>query len=317
MDANAAIVASGLEQVLKIPISLDKQFQGIDLELDKLHNYSLIRKYAPQTSCMVRFLQHDSRDILPNQFLVFVKTLSGRIFEIAVYANDCVENLKRNIKDKVGVTVTEQRLVFAGKQLEDGRTLNYYNIQEECTIHLVLRLTGGRCYSFLPEKIFDPRYDFVYPDIGQDLRSFSRGNRSFTRPYGWYKKALKVLGVFENNEWLGVSRNDQTNSADKEWPVSYHGTHKEITESITEEGYVLRKGKRFAFGLGIYSSPDPEVAESYASPFSYKGASYKLVFMNRVNMEYTKEVKLRNGHIYFVTSDDRQIRPYAILFKKL
>lgn len=319
MDANAAIIASGLKQVLQIPISFDQEFQEKDLELDKLHGYSLIRKYTPQTSCTVRLLRHGSWEILPSQFFVFVKNVSGKsTIVIDVYENDFVENLKHKIKDKEGIPVRNQRLMFNNEQLEDGCTLSSYNITKECTINLVIRLLGGGgCYSFLPEKIFDPKYDFVYPGIGQDSRAFSRGNRSFTRPYGWYKKALKVLGVFENNEWLGVSRDGEVNSSDKEWPVSYHGTQKEFAESITEEGYVLKKGKRFAFGIGIYSSPDPKVAESYASAFNYKGANYKLIFMNRVNMEYTKEVKLTNGNIYFVTSDERQIRPYAILFKKL
>ena len=80
--------------------------------------------------------------------------------------------------------------MFIVKRLEGGRTLGYYKNQKECTMQLVLRSTGGRYYSFLLEKIFDPRYDFVYPGIGQDSRSFFRGNQSFTRPYGWYKKRL-------------------------------------------------------------------------------------------------------------------------------
>ena len=75
MDANAAVTASRLQQVLKVPISLDQEIQGINLKLDNLYNYSLIRKYTPQIACTFRLLQHRSCDILPNQFLVFIKIL--------------------------------------------------------------------------------------------------------------------------------------------------------------------------------------------------------------------------------------------------
>ncbi|CAG8510173.1 16246_t:CDS:1 [Gigaspora rosea] len=244
---------------------------------------------------------------------IFVKTLTGKIITLECEENDSIDTVKQKIQDKENIPKNQQRLIFDGMNLEDNKTISEYCIKNESTLHLVLRLGGSssRCIiSCLNVNDFlDPRFDYDFTNKKDIGKIFMRGSIQYKRPYGWKRFGLKVAGKYDNGDdkWLGKDKNS--------WPVSYHGTAKHNARSIAEDGYDLSKGKRFAYGRGIYSTPDIHIAEKYAEKFEFEGSIYVMVFQNRVNPANLHKVPVKKGE-YWVSEKGEDIRPYGICFKR-
>jgi hypothetical protein len=85
------------------------------------------------------------------------------------------------------------------------------------------------------------------------------------------------------------------------------------------DGHNLTKGKKFAFGFGIYSTPDIKVAEKYAIKFSYNNEQYLVILQNRVNPETLVKITVDQSGVgeYWISPSDKDVRPYSICVRKI
>ncbi|KAL7490754.1 hypothetical protein ACHAWT_000289 [Skeletonema menzelii] len=85
---------------------------------------------------------------------LFVKTLTGKTVSIEVEEGESIEDVKAKIAEKEGIPAEQQRIIFGGQQLQDGKTIDDYNIGDDATLHLVLRLRGGAAGVFQVDDSF-------------------------------------------------------------------------------------------------------------------------------------------------------------------
>ena len=279
------------------------------LDVDQLFNIThLYGKFGEKATVF-------SGDTPP--FDIYVTTLTGNILTIrGVVENETIGDIKERIFDLESIPPEQQRLIFNCRQLLDRETLKDCNFKAEDTLHLVMRMTGGGGGPptfFVDDSLMDPKFDYDFSNKVSDGKKYYRGGFEYHRPYGWKRFAIKVLGRFKDDDWLGEA-GQRCRSSRGEWPVSYHGTGKSESGSIAQDGFRLSKGQRFKYGKGIYSTPSIEVAARYAKEFVHHGKTYKIVFQNRVSPAGLKVINLQITGVgeYWVQPREELIRPYGI-----
>ena len=128
-----AFLKSTFEKITEVFLGPDDTIKVKKTSI-KIQKEILITRKCP--NCDYKALRGDQ------SMQIFVKTLTGKTITLEVTPNDTIEQVKSKIQDKEGISPCEQRIIFAGRQLEDGQTVASYKIRKEATIHLICRLRG-------------------------------------------------------------------------------------------------------------------------------------------------------------------------------
>ena len=112
--------------------------------------------------------------------------------------------MKHQIQEKVGLTQQQFDLIFDNKRLDDDRTVKDYGLQPESTVNLRCRLEGGGGPLRVSTDGLAPEFDIDFTYVRDNGKQYKRGGFEYKRPYGWNRFAVRVLGRYENDLWLGA-----------------------------------------------------------------------------------------------------------------
>ena len=248
---------------------------------------------------------------------VFVKTLTGKTTEVCISTNATIFALKREIEDELEWPAEQQRLIFADEQLENDKMVSDYSIANHSVLHIVLTLrTGGDSLYYIDGSLLAPSFDYDFTNQSDGDKTFYRGNFVYTRPCGWQRKAMKVIGEYGDDKWLGGG-GIRTNTTPGEWPVSYHSAATSPHGNIADVGSRESRGKLFGYDRGIFSTPLATVAARFAPTFEYRGQKYQVIFQNRINPETLQQVNPSAPEEFWASPKEEDVRPYNICIKKV
>lgn len=106
-----------------------------------------------------------------NSFIVYINSLSGHSIDILITHQMSIEEMKMIIQQKDGIPIDQQRLIFAGKQLDDSMLVGMYNITKESNINLILRLRGGMYHNSSNGRLMD-EYEIIYTQMMKENLNF-------------------------------------------------------------------------------------------------------------------------------------------------
>lgn len=245
--------------------------------------------------------------------------------EYSIDSLTSVKDIKKSLAAMIGIHPGSQTLLYKGIRLAEDQSLKVQHVPLGSNVMLAWGPSdnGPEPVHYIKDSDLDPTFDYDFTNKKDDGSRFVRGEGKnmhiYERPYGWDRCAIRVLGKYSNNVWLGQP-GLRFGPSTGEWAVSYHGTKVDNIGSIADSGFDHSKSKRQRHGSGIYSTPSIKVASRYAPKFTYRGSSYQVVLQNRVNLEESELVpssKTGVGAEYFVTQDQSNIRPYGVCLKKI
>ena len=245
---------------------------------------------------------------------------TGKILQLDTIVDVSIYELKTLIQHQQGIDASCQAILKYDQELADNEILYNCLADWDGTLNVKIMLPGPLA---LDAASLAPHFDYDFTDIVDKDEVFTRGNYPYERPCGAQRIALNVAGKYGyDDRWLGMTGTDP-----EEWPVSYHGTGQHNAMGIVDEGFKLSKGDRFKFGIGIYSTPELEVAKLFAKEFEHEGQKYCVLFQNRVNPKYLNVISEEETEVgtYWLSSkgpDDIDgdmsdlIRPYSVCIFK-
>ena len=245
-------------------------------------------------------------------FEIYVKTLTVADKKYTIHVTNAftIAHVKASLEQMADTPGKDLRLVFNGKLLKDKETMKSAGIVPGSSLILWFDVKAAGCEFQLDLDEFAPKFNYDFTTRQSD-GTYMRNKFEYHRPYGWYRYGLNVIGKYDDDKWLGPD-GIRTDTSPNEWPVSYHGTNMENAKTIAKEGFSLAKSTRFKYGKGIYSTPLPSVAEGYSQEFKHNGSTCYVILQNRVN---PKAMEVVNGDKYWISPNEKDIRPYGILVR--